>query len=378
MSRWSWPVRWAVPAVLVVLLALTPWAVGRWQARPAAGTADVSASEVLARVQAARATPWSGLAETRGGLALPVTDVFSDLVDLAGSTATARAWWSGPLAWRVDQLNPVGEIDTIRDPGGSWQWDYQKARATFTPLAPDIPVRLPQLADLLPPTLGARLLSEARPDEASRLPGREIAGRDTLGLRIRPAESASTVDHVDVWADVATGVPLRVDVVGRGASLPAMSSTFLDVDLTAPTQEQVTFTPPAGAEVRRQTDPGQADLVNAVNVYSRVRPPDTLAGLDRSDRTPGLGAVGVYGRGVTELVAVPLLERFAGGVRAQLADAATVDPATGRLTLGVGPLNLLVTTSEGGGRFWLLAGTVTPQTLQTAADQLATYGGFDG
>ena len=369
MSRWSTPARWALPVVLVLLLASLPWAAGRLQARPASGTDAVPAAQVLAMAQAARDTPWSGNAESRGGLALPVTDVFSDLADLAGSTTTVRAWWSDPLQWRVDQLNPVGEIDTIRDVGGSWTWDYQKGRATRTPLAPDIRVRLPQVVDLLPPTLGARLLSEAQPDEASRLPGREIAGRDTLGLRIRPSQPQSTVDHVDAWIDRASGLPLRVEVVGKGATNPAMTSTFLDVDVARPAIEQVTFTPPAGAELSRQNDPGQADLANAVDVYSPVRPPTVLAGLDRSDRTPGLGAIGVYGRGVTELVAVPLSVRFAGAVRSQLADAATPD-ATGQLSFGVGPLNLLVTVPTERGRFWLLAGTVTAATLTAAADQL--------
>lgn len=361
-----------MPLVLIVVLASLPWAVGRLQARPAAGSDAVPAAAVLALAQAARDTGWSGSAESRGGLALPVTDVFSELTDLAGSTTTTRAWWSDPLRWRVDQLNPVGELDTVRDADGSWQWDYQKARATRTTIDPATRVRLPQAVDLLPPTLGARLLSEARPDEASRLPGREIAGHDTLGLRIRPSEPQATVDRVDVWIDRETGVPLRVEVVGKGATAPAMTSLFLDVTITPPTDAEVTFTPPADAEIRVQDDPRQADLASAVDAFSSVRPPATLAGLDRSDRTPELGAVGVYGRGVTTLVAVPLRERFAGGLRDQLSAAATVD-STGRLSLGVGPLNLLVTETGAGGRFWLLAGTVTTATLTQAADELASF-----
>lgn len=367
--------RWALPVVLVLVLASLPWVVGRIQARPAAGTDGVPAARVLAMAQAARDTPWSGLAESRGGLALPVTDVFSELTDLAGSTTTARAWWSNPLQWRVDQLNPVGEIDTVRDVAGSWQWDYQKGRATRTVLDADVRVRLPQLVDLMPPTLASRLLSEALPTEASRLPGARIAGHDTLGLRIRPSQPQATVDHVDVWVDRSTGLPLRVSVVAAGTANPAMYSTFLDVSVTAPTTAQVTFTPPAGAQVSTQNDPRQADIASAVDAFARVRPPDTLAGLARSDRTPELGAVGIYGRGVTELVAVPLLTRFSGAVRTQLGQASAPD-AEGRITLGVGPLHLLVTPPTGRGRFWLLAGTVTPATLTAAADQLESIGGF--
>lgn len=369
--------RWLVPLALVVVLALAPTAVGAWQARSEPAADAVPAAEVLARVQAARDTGWSGSAETQGGLQLPVTDVLSDLVDLAGSRTTVRAWWSDPLRWRVDQLSPVGEIDTVRDPLGSWRWDYQGNRAAYTERPADARVRLPQLVDLLPPTLGTRLLSEATPAEASRLPGRQIAGRDTLGLRIVPSEPQSTIAHVDVWADARTGVPLRVEVLGDGATLPAISSTFLDVALGAPDPARLAFTPPAGVDVSfAQEQPGD-DLAATVDRYADVRTPATLGGLAASDR-PGLGGVGVYGRGVTAMVAVPLRERFAGGLRSQLRDAART-PATGAaadgtVTLGVGPLNLLVTAPGPGGRFWLLAGTVTPATLTAAAADLVAAG----
>ena len=53
-----------------------------------------------------------------------------------------------------------------------------------------------------------------RSAEVTSLPSRRIAGRDTQGLRLRPADRRTTVDHVDVWADAASAIPLRVDVVG--------------------------------------------------------------------------------------------------------------------------------------------------------------------
>lgn len=363
--------RLLVPVLLVAVLAALPWAVGRWDARATAGSGDLSAARVLAMVQAARSTGWSGTAESRGGLALPVTDVFGDLADLAGGTTTSRAWWRAPLQWRVDVLSAVGERDTIRDPAGSWAWDYQAASTTRTAIDPATRVRLPEAVDLLPPTLGGRLLSEALPGEAGRLPGRSIAGRDTVGLRIHPAQPESTVDHVDVWADLRTGVPLRVEVWAAGAATAAMTSTFLDVDLAVPTPAAVSFTPPAGTHLDVRSDPRAGDIASAVDRLSPVRPPSSLAGLGPSPHTPPLGAIGIYGRGVTELVAVPLQERYAGSLRAQLAGAATAASGPdGTVELGVGPLHLLVTPDGDRGRFWLLAGTVTPDTLRRAAGEL--------
>ena len=72
--------RWSVVAALVLLVVGVPLA---WRAVPAEDE-QVSATALLARIEAARDHPYSGYAESRGTLSLPVADRFTDLGTLLG------------------------------------------------------------------------------------------------------------------------------------------------------------------------------------------------------------------------------------------------------------------------------------------------------
>ena len=95
--------------------------------------------------------------------------------------------------------------------GVTTEWSYERDRAETSV---DPRIRLPRTADLTPPAVAARLLRDVDADELTRLPARRVAGRDALGLRLVPGAPQSSIDHVDVWADRETGIPLRVEVYG--------------------------------------------------------------------------------------------------------------------------------------------------------------------
>ena len=93
--------------------------------------------------------------------------------------------------------------------------------------------------------------------------------------------------------------------------------------------------------------------------------------------TPGLGAVGVYGRGVTLLIAIPLPARIAYPLQEQLEKAAGSPRGTaGGVAIGVGVLNLLLGQPEPDAGAWLVTGTVTADTLQRAIAALPPTDGF--
>ncbi len=356
--------RWSLVLVGVVVLGLLPWAVAH---RPVPSN-GMSAATLLQRIQGSGGATYSGYAESDGGLQLPVSSQFNSIADLLGGTSQLRVWWRGAEDWRVDTISAFGESDEHRMVGGTWTWDYEALRATYTAIALDPSVRLPEAGDLLPSLLAQRLLSEAVPSEVSRLPVARIAGVDAPGLRLRPDQPASSVDHVDVWADPSTGVALRVEAFAAGAGTAAMSTSFLDFHAGTPAPATTAFAPPLGSHV--ETGRG-FDLASGVDRFADVTPPAELAGLQRSTRTSDLGSIGVYGRGVTELIAAPLPNRFADPLRAQLARPATV-PADGTTYFASAPpVNLLLAPSRDGRSSWLLTGTVTMATLQTAAAQLA-------
>src|SRR3954452_19770206 len=293
--RW----RWLVVLVGVGMLLATPSLVGALPGRAAAVRAD----ELLARIRRSAGTPYSGYATATGALSLPVTGQFDSVARLLGGTTQLRVWWRGPRDWRVDSIAATGETGQHRSPTRLWTWEYEGNRATLEQGSLDPRVRLPVAADLLPSGLARRLLTDAGPAEMTSLPSRRIAGRDTQGLRLHPADRRTTVDHVDVWADAASAVPLRVDVAGATSGRPTMTAEFTDFSTAVPAASVTAFSPPRGARVRERDVP---DIVAFLSRLGDVVPPPVLAGLPRNDRLRPDVAIGVYGRGVTELVAIPV------------------------------------------------------------------------
>jgi hypothetical protein len=353
----SW--RWAVVALGVAALVCLPTAIGALPAR----SSDLSATELLAKVKASGSVAHSGYAESVGGLDLPLTDDFTALTSLLGDRTRIRSWWRGEQDWRVDAVQTTGEAGTYRDTSGIWSWDYEQDTILRTS---EPTVRLPRVSDVEPAALARRLLSEARPADVSRIASRRVAGRDAAGLRLRPSDNGTTIDRVDVWVDPATGLALRVEIYGKDTPRPVLETAFLDFSDRTPPASATLFSPAEPEKVRGETNP---DLAAAINVFAPVIPPATLAGLPGRPGVIGLGSVGSYGSGLTLLVAVPLPGRISRPLRDQLAKTAGATKTEQGVRIAVGPLSLLLTDSRNR-RSWLLTGTVTPQTLDTAAAQL--------
>lgn len=335
--------------VAIVLLAL-PFA-GRLL--PVDDT-EISAAALLARVHGSTQEPYSGYVVTTGAIQLAVGERFDDVGALLGEQTRLRVWWRNDDAWRVDRLGLTGETDLLHVGGFTTSYDYEDAKAVTSE---DPPIRLPRAADLLPPMLARTVLTGITDAEVSRRPARTVAGIAAPGLRIEPAAPETTIDHVDLWADPATGLPLRVEVYADGATAAAFTSELRD------------FTAgDSGAGVTSFHNPGDVeedferalDIADAANQYAPFVPPDQVAGLTKET---GDGAVGVYGRGVTRFIAIPLRSREGDPLFEQ------VDTTVGRVVTAngvavrVGPLTVLVA----GAGSWVLAGTVGVDTLDRAA-----------
>ena len=350
---------------------MLPAAVAAWPVSTSAATAPA----VLARVQSSASVPYSGYAESSGGLALPVTTTqFSSLADLFGDRTRLRVWWRSGTDWRIDTVNASGESDTHRSAAQTWTWDYEANAATFGDPAQKVAVRLPVAGDLLPADLARRLLSEATPAEVSRISDRRVAGRTALGLRLTPNSPDSTVGRVNVWADAVTGIPLRVEVYGSPEQPAVLTSQYLDLSTAPPSASDVTFTPPAGAKLRTSMD--APDVAALIDRFGRAVLPEKLAGVDRNPDLPNVGAVGVFGHGATEFAAVPLPGRISASLRDQLEKTPGVTTSGDQLSTSIGPLTLVVVPAAHGGD-WLLTGTVTADLLVRAAKDLPADTGLD-
>ena len=354
--------RWSAVGLLVAALVALPLVV---RALPAADT-DVPAADLRDAVLASADVGFSGYVVSAGGLALPVSQQLPEVADLFSDRTAMRVWWRDRDQHRVDVVTAAGETDVHRDPAGSWTWDYESATATRA----DPPgIALPGPVDLLPSSLGRRLLSEAADDELTRIGARRVAGTDALGIRLVPAEPAASVGRVDVWVEPGTGLPVHVQVFAPGAERPALDTRFLDLELAVPPLEVLAFVPPPGALVHPA--PAVEGLVALAQRELRPRDlPATLAGLSQRSRAGVPAGIDLYGRGVTLLAVVPLPASQAAQIgRALAASPGAVEDELGtRATAG--PLGLMVVRgSREESR--LLVGTVTLDALATAAGELS-------
>ena len=349
--------RWWAVAAATALLVAVPVVL---RSLPASDS-DVGAGGLLERVRSSQGRSWSGFVETEGALQLPDADEFSDLGRLFGERNRMRAWWQDDDHWRVDQLVPAGEKGLRHGENSIAAWDYERGRATFSR---DPAIRLPRTADLLPPALAERLLRGVSDDDVERLSAERVAGRSAPGIRVVPASPLSSIDHADLWADGDSGVPLRVDVYAAGDDAPAFTSTFLDIDLDRPDDATVEFDPAERVDVDYDD---VLDIADAANQYAPVRPPVTVLGLAQAEVSDR--AVGVYGRGMTQFVAIPMRDNEADPLREQLRSTPGATQAPDRTVVSVGPLSVVVTGGQGD-RAWLLAGTLTREAMARAATEV--------
>jgi hypothetical protein len=354
--------RWLIVLAVAAALVVTPPLIA---ARPT-GTSDLPATELAARIQGSSGVAWSGVVETTGALEVPDTDSFAGVSALLGADNDLRVWWRAADDWRVDRIRSTGETDLFRRGGYLLRWESESATATAAPVSE---IRLPDASDLLPASLARSVLHGARPDELARLPVRRVAGVEAPGLRLTPAEAASTVGYVDLWADPASGLPLRAAVVETDGRT-VLTSVVTDLTLGMPEADLTVFRPPADSRFAYDQS---VDVAAAANALADWDLPATLAGLASwSGRDPQ--GVGFYGRGPTSLIAIPLRREITGPLRAQLRQS----PTARRTAVGTlaprGLIGVLVTPGRldprGAGGSVLLAGTVDADTLQRAAGQL--------
>lgn len=337
--------------------------------RPVGAVADEPPDALRERVLAASAGPYVGYAESSARLGLPQLPQLESAVSLLTGTTRIRAFVASPERFRVDELTAVGERGTYRLDGREYGWDFDADQ--LTAITGTAPLRLPCAADLLPPELARRLLRLAPGDPVTTIPPRRVAGRTAAGLRLVPSDPDTTIGRIDVWADVDTGLPLRVEVAPRDGE-PLLSSAFTEVDIRAPDDADLLPGLPPGAGF---VGADAAEIAGALRQLEAPEPPDVLAGRARVPltATPGseLPGVGLYGTGPAGFALFPVSREIADRAvdGAALAGATAVEAGRGRAVVLGTPLLTLGVLARGR-RGTLLIGTVAADQLRQALLEL--------
>lgn len=348
-------------AVVAVLCAL-PAAVG---ALPVS-TPALSAAQLRSRIASSTAVPYQGYAESYVNLDLPNLPNLSNVVALLDGNTYQYVWYRSPGQWRADELTTAGEDDTYQTRHGAYLWDY--ARNELTKVVGSQPVRLPRAADLLPPALGLRLLGFAsRAARFSLLPAQRVAGVAAAGLRLVPADPASTISAVDIWADPNSGLPVAVEVFATGAAAPVLVTRFLGLNLKTPAEAALTPHPGPGIDVATTALPNAAGVLNGFGPPL----PGSLGWIRRVANPTSLSDVAAYGSGFSRFAVVPLPSRTGAAVlSAASAAGVTIAIAQGTAVVVQTPLITMLLVRSPAGPVYLLTGAVTVRRLEYAAANL--------
>ena len=297
-----------------------------------------------------KATRRSGCRRWRG---------LTGLTSLLDGVTKMRVWQATPTRWRVDVLSDAGERDTYQLSGcRSYIWDSGdelltevRGRQTF---------RLPRPADLVPPALALRLLSEAgRQATFSVIAPLRVAGRSAAGLRMTPADPASTVGHVDIWADPASGLPLMVEIFSRGSARPALKSQFFQVSPWHPDPRVLTPVRASGTGFTVTSARNLAGALSNLGLRGAARRSWRAGTASRCRQ--GFEAIGVYGGGLATFVVLGV--RGSAGQNL-VADALSAGGTALDVTGGTGALisapliNAVIVRPSGFFVTFLIAGTV--------------------
>jgi hypothetical protein len=354
--------RWAVVAAgLAVLCGLPVIA----SALPASVPA-LTAGQLRARILASAGMSYAGYAESNATFGLPALPGLTGVASLFDGATKMRIWEASPSRWRVDVLSDAGERDTYQIGRRSYIWD--SGAELLTEVYGRQSLRLPRPADLAPPALALRLLAEAgRQARFSVIPPLRVAGQSAAGLRITPTDPASTIGHINIWAQPGTGLPLMVEVFGRG-STPALLSQFFQVSSWRPDPGVLTPRrgPGTGFTVTRANN-----LAGVLNNLVPLALPPQLVGRDRLPA--GFSPIGVYGGGLATFAVLGLPGSVARNLVAQALSAGgtelAVSGGTGAL-IGAPLINAVIIRPADPDTIFLLVGTVSPDVLEQAAGML--------
>jgi outer membrane lipoprotein-sorting protein len=366
-------IRWAVPAGVVVIIG------------------GVMAGSLITDAQAAPAlparTPAQLLAEVAGNSSMPpltgtVVETASlglpSLPDTSGNSSTSitslltgshtvNVWYASPQRFRLAVPGSLTETDVIRDGSTAWLWESAANTVTKFSVPAHSTEPVPTTAPLTPQQAAQQVLAKVGPTTAVSVDSNVmVAGQAAYELVLTPRDARSLVGQIRIAVDGSNGVPLRLEVLARGATTPAFQVGYTAIAFVTPAPADLTFTPPSGAKVTQADMTGGKDQGASPDASTIGSGWLAVADLPSSGLTSNPAAAGGGASGG------PVSVNGGSGdssalLRTLLSSAAKVSGSwgTGRL-LRTSLISVLITDN---GRMFV--GAVQPSVLYSAAAQAA-------
>jgi hypothetical protein len=236
-----------------------------------------TAAQLLAAVGRAAEQPpgpYTATVEQTANLGLPQLSVPTGSglgSSLTSGTQSIDIWYANAAHVRIAVPVQAGESDARLDGRTLWLWNSKSQTATKVSLPARGSRAASQQQNGTAPTSGRSSMTvvpspQAAASELLRALGPTtvvgvqspvyVANRPAYQLSLAPKSSQSLVSQVLIAIDASRGIPLRVEVYGRGGTGPAYSIGFTSLSFGIPAAANFAFTPPAGATVTTRTVPG--------------------------------------------------------------------------------------------------------------------------
>jgi outer membrane lipoprotein-sorting protein len=193
---------------------------------------------------------------------LPQAGNPTSLSSLLTGSHTVKVYWQDAKHFRLAVPQSLSETDIIRDGGTAWLWESNQNKVTKFTIPADnsknnAAMQQPATAPLTPQQAANEVLQKVGKTTTVGVQSNvDVAGEAAYQLVLAPKDARSTIGSVRIAIDGKTGVPLRLQVFGEGASSPAFQVGYTSISYTAPSPANFAFTPPAGSTV---TTPNAAD-----------------------------------------------------------------------------------------------------------------------
>ncbi|MES2171310.1 MAG: outer-membrane lipoprotein carrier protein LolA [Actinomycetota bacterium] len=261
--------RWIPAGVAIVVVAAGTVAIPL-AANAAPSIAPMTAKQVIELVENSTTRSFSGTLETSSDLGLPSlpsipgastasssdTAGVSSILSLLSSPQKVRVYVDGKSKERVQVLTSLAEQDVIRNGTDLWQYDSKKnavTHATLQSRTAPAPATTAPTATLTPSQLADSLLARLDSTTSTSVgTTKQVAGRDTYTLILKPKATDTLIGSVSISVDAKTGLPLAVDATARGQHDVALGIAFTSVSFSTPSASLFDFTPPKGATVTEQ------------------------------------------------------------------------------------------------------------------------------
>lgn len=260
MSNLSPRARWAVPAVIGVVVAAAFVAPPLVASASSDDLPTVTPEQLVTAVAEAKDQPLSGTVVYTARLGLPSMPLAdrtgASPVNLLDGSSTMRVWTDGVDRSRASLLGATSEYSVVRN--GSQAWTYSSTDNEVVHFTVDSSDAQPEVAGDLPTPAAAAASALAMVEQFSTVSldaETTVAGRGAYNLVVTPKSTTTLVGHVVVSIDAKTDTPLRVQVWDRTSSSPALEVGFTDVSFGTPSDAVLSFSTPDGATTKDVTVP---------------------------------------------------------------------------------------------------------------------------